>query len=83
MHGTIVTELCVLLSILTQCLGSFRADFSKIDCRKPDTLTNQLIPGLVFKIQKIADCAKSLQKIFQSLKKDNLLPCLRSVDNKP
>ena len=84
---TIVTELRLLLTILTQCLGSFRDDFKKIDCKKPDSLTTDLIPSLVFKLEKIAQCAKSIQKIIQSAKKNNFqcLPCFTpsSVEEKP
>ena len=90
MNDAIVTELRVLLAILTQCLGSFRDDFNKINCNKPDTLAANLIPSLVFKLEKIAQCAKSIQKIVQSLKKNNVpcLPCFTtatssSVEERP
>ena len=83
MNDAIVKELSHLFSILTQCVGSFREDFNKINCKKPDTVVRDLIPSLV---QKIAECARSLQKIAQSLKKSQFqcLPCLTnsSVDKK-
>ena len=86
MNDAIVKELSHLFSILTQCVGSFREDFNKINCKKPDTVVPDLIPSLVFKLQKIAECARSLQKIAQSLKKSQFqcLPCLTnsSVDKK-
>ena len=89
MNDAIVTELRLLLAILTQCLGSFGDDFNKIDCKKPDTHAANLILSLVFKLEKIAQCAKSIQKIIQSLRKNNLpcLPCFTtttsSVEEEP
>ena len=89
MNEAIVTELRFLLSVLGQCLASFKEDFKKIDCSKPQTLSNELIPSLVFKLEKITQCATSVQKIIQSMKKNNYqcLPCLKpsthSVEEQP
>ena len=82
MNDAILTELKDLLTILGQCLVSFRADFNTLDCNS----SQSIMTSIVFKLEKMAECAKSIKKICKSLKKENIpcLPCLTSsVDNQP
>ena len=80
MNDAVLTELKNLLTILGQCLVSFRADFNTLDCKSSPAI----MTSIVFKLEKMAECAKSIKKICKSMKKENIpcLPCLTpSVDN--
>ena len=82
MNDAVLTELKELLTVLGQCLVSFRTDFSTLDCNS----SQAIMTSIVFKLEKMAECAKSIKKICKSLKKENIpcLPCLTSsVDNQP
>ena len=82
MNETIATELRSLLSILNQCLVSFRADLNTLDCNSSQTV----MTCLIFKLEKMSECAKSIHKISKSLKKESIpcLPCVQSsVDEQP
>ena len=79
MNEAILTELKNLLTILSQCLTSFRADFNTLDCNSSQTV----MTSLIFKLEKLSECAKTIQKICKSLKKETIpcLPCVQpSVD---
>ena len=84
MNQTILIEIKALMSILGECLASFRSDFSNIDCKSSNALASKLIPSLIFKLEKIVECAKSINKICKSLKKDDIpcLPCLKGAVTK-
>ena len=82
MNDTAMTELKELFNILGACLTSFRADFNTLDCKS----SQAVMASIVFKLEKMAECAKSIKKICKSVKKENIpcLPCLTSsVDNQP
>ena len=83
MHDAILTELKTLLTILAQCLASFQTDCS--EAQPSQNLTEKIIASIIFKIQKLAECARAIQKICKSLKKENLacLPCLQSSQESP
>ena len=82
MNEAVLTELKTLLAILSQCLTSFRADFNTLDCNS----SQAVMSSLIFKLEKMSECAKSIQKVCKSLKKESIpcLPCIQpSVDEKP
>ena len=81
MNPEILNEVKVLLTILGQCVSSFQADFANLDCKSPSA-TTLLLSSVIFKLQKIVECAKSIQRICKSLNRDDVkcLPCLTSVD---
>ena len=79
MNESVLTELRVLMSLLGQCLASFREDINTIDCKKPD-VTKALVPSLIFKLEKLTQCAESIQRLIKSLRREDLtcLTCLPS-----
>ena len=82
MNDTVLTELKELLIILGKCLTSFHNDFNTLDCNS----SHAVMTSIVFKLEKMVECAKSIKRICKSLKKENIpcLPCLTStVDNQP
>ena len=79
MNESVLTELRLLASLLGQCLLSFREDFNTVDCKKPDTAA--IIPSLVFKLEKLTQCAKSIQRLIKSLKEEDL-PCLSCLPHR-
>ena len=76
MNDEVLTQLKELLTILSQCMMSFRADCNTLDCNS----SQAVMASLVFKLEKMTECAKSIKKICKSLKKENIpcLPCLSS-----
>ena len=82
MNNVLQTELRQLLMTFVQCLTSCHADFTSLNCKSPQSG----ITSIAFKLEKLADCARSIQNICQSLKKEPIgcLPCLnRAVDKRP
>ena len=82
MNDAVLTELKELLIILGKCLTSFHADFNTLDCKS----SQAVMMSIVFKLQKMVECAKSIRRICKSLKKENIhcFPCLTtSVDSQP
>ena len=82
MNDIVLTQLRELLTVLSQCLASFHADFNNLDCKS----LQAIMTSIVFKLEKMAEYAESIRKICKSLKKENIpcLPCLNpSVDNQP
>ena len=78
MNESVLNELRLFANLLAQCLVSFKEDFKSIDCKKPD-VASALVPSLISKLDLLAQCAKSIQRLVQSLKKEDLpcLPCIR------
>ena len=76
MNDVLLNELRRLLAILGECLISFRNDFNNLDCNS----SQNVIASIVFKLEKAAECAKSILKICKSLKKESIpcIPCLSS-----
>ena len=82
MNDALMNELRTLLSVLGECVSSFRNDCSTLDCNS----SHAIIVAVVFKLEKAVECAKSILKICKSLKKESIpcLPCLNGpVDNQP
>ena len=82
MNDIVLAQLRELLAILSQCLASFRANFNNLDCNS----SQAVMTSIVFKLEKMTECAESIRKICKSLKKENIpcLPCLgASVDDQP
>ena len=82
MNDAALTELKELFNILGTRLTSFHADFNTLDCKS----SQAVMASIIFKLEKMAECAKSIKKLCKSLKKENIpcLPCLTpSVENQP
>ena len=82
MDDVVVIELKKLLTTLSQCLTSFCNDFNTLDSNSPKSI----MTSIVFKLEKMVECAKSILKICKSLKKESTLclPCVtKSVDEQP
>ena len=79
MNESVVIELKKLLTILNQCLTSFFDDFKTLDRNSPKSI----MASIAFKLEKMAECARSILKISKALKKESILclPCVtKSVD---
>ena len=75
----IFSELKSLLAILGHCITSFRDDFQNIDCTNEKNLHSELIQTIVYKIEKMVECAKSLRRLCQLLKGQQICPsCLQT-----
>ena len=79
MKDAVLNELKTLVTILGQCMKSFCEDLKTADCRSPALASKTLIPSIIFKLEKLIECARAIQRICKSLREDSTLclPCRR------
>ena len=88
MKDAVLNELKTLVTILGQCIKSFCEDLKTTDCHSPALASKTLIPSIIFKLEKLIECARAIQRICKSLRKDSTLclPCRKkssdSVESK-
>ena len=80
MNDVIVEELKTLVTTLGLCLNSFHEDIKTIDCKSPESTSPILIPSLIFKMEQMVQCARSIQTICKTMieTKGGCLPCLNT-----
>ena len=80
MDDVIVQELKTLATTLGLCINSFREDIKTIDCKSPETTTQTLMPSLLYKMEQMIQCTRSIQTICKTMieNKTGCLPCLSS-----
>ena len=79
MNDASFAELKVALTILGEFLTSIVSDIKSFEFKDSQGLPPKIIPSLIWKLQRMVDCAKSVQKICKSLRGEGVecLPCLK------
>ena len=80
MSNNIADELKALLNILKQCISSFQKDVNALH----QSNGQEIISSLIFKLSKLSECAKTIQKLLKKMRKDEVkcFSCLKgSVTN--
>ena len=65
-------ELKNLLNILKQCVSSCHQDLNVLQQSAGQELSERIIASLIFKISKLSECAKTVQKLLKRMKKDEV-----------
>ena len=68
MSNNIADELKALLNILKQCISSFQKDVNALH----QSNGQEIISSLIFKLSKLSECAKTIQKLLKKMRKDEV-----------
>ena len=83
MNKGVIEDLKALLYILKQCVSSFQTDLSVLQNCQGVEANNKIVSGLVFKISKLSECAKKIQKLLKGVKEGdiNCFSCLKPTNS--